>query len=370
MKRNSLWVNLLVSVLSTGVLFLLIEGLASVLMSARVAKQAIRMREEEIHARYDADLGWSNRPDVRIENLYGEKASFTTNSQGFRARENFDKAVAPGKFRIVTLGDSFTLGFGVGDGESYPSQMQALCPVLQTVNMGQGGYGVDQGYLWYKRDGVKLDANMLLFAVIAQDFYRMAGDNFIGYGKPVLRVRNNALAVENVPPPTWSLRTPVRRAREFLESLAIVRTGRWLARRGAPPAEQFYGVASDDVFAAAGLAFQDLAELSRTRGQRFVVAYLPISALLAKEPTREAAWLEDYSRRSGVPFINLVPDFNRLAPAELSRMFRPDGHYTEEGNRFVAEALLRRMAAHIPGFPGCGPGGIARVGGPDSGKPR
>ena len=38
----------------------------------------------------------------------------------------------------------------------------------------------------------------------------------------------------------------------------------------------------------------------------------------------QMVWLEDYARRSGVPFINLVPDFNRLTPAEIARMFRPD----------------------------------------------
>ncbi len=76
--------------------------------------------------------------------------------------------------------------------------MQASCSVLQTVNMGQSGYGVDQDYLWYKRDGAQLDANVLLFAVVAQDFFRMTNDNFIGYRKPVLRTRDRALVIENV----------------------------------------------------------------------------------------------------------------------------------------------------------------------------
>jgi hypothetical protein len=40
-KHGSLWLNLLFSGLATGVLFLLIEGLASALMSARAAKRVI-----------------------------------------------------------------------------------------------------------------------------------------------------------------------------------------------------------------------------------------------------------------------------------------------------------------------------------------
>ena len=42
-----------------------------------------------------------------------------------------------------------------------------------------------------------------------------------------------------------------------------------------------------------------------------------------------------------------------LTPAELARMFRIDSHYSDEGNRFVARALLRHLAAKVPGFPGC-----------------
>lgn len=352
---GTLRANLVLAVVSATVVLLLVEGFASLLMSTLAAKRALRMREES-HSRYDAQLGWSHRPDLRVERMYGDNAPFTTNSQGFRAREEYGKAVPPGRYRVVALGDSFTMGYGVGDDASYPAQMQALCPAIQAVNMGQGGYGVDQDYLWYKRDGVQLDANVLLFAVIAQDFFRMASDNFIGYGKPVLRAKDGALVTQNVPvPPGWQTRTLLARAGAFVDSLAIVRTGRWLAGGAEAPREDaFYGAVGEDVLAAAGLAFDDLARLSQSRGQRFVIAYLPVRDLLAREPSREAAWLEGYARRSGVPFINLVADFERLPPAQVSRLFRPDTHYSEEGNRFVAQALLRRLSTAIPGFPSCG----------------
>jgi len=353
-KRKPPWRNLLLALLSTGLFCLLLEGLGSVLMSARSAKDTPYMREES-HAQYDRDLGWSHRPHVRLEGLYGPGTRFTTNAQGFRAGEDYDRRVPSGRYRIICLGDSFTMGFGVGDEATYPAQMEALCPGVQAVNMGQGGYGLDQDYLWYKRDGVHLQAQVLLFAVVAHDFYRMADDNFIGYAKPALRVRDNALAVDNVPVPrTWGLRTPLRRARSFLEGLGAVRAARWLVGKGSPPALQFYGTVDEGVFAAAGLALDDLAALSRARGQHFVLVYLPTADLLGQEPTREAGWLEEYCRRSGVSFIDLAPEFGRLPPSEIARLFRPDYHYTVEGTRFVAAVLLRRLGEWIPGFPGCG----------------
>lgn len=358
MKRNSFWLHLLLLSVFFAVPVLLIEGTASIFVAVRAARHMLYMQEES-HSQYDTDLGWSHRPNLRIDDLYGGKTRFTINSQGLRAGEDFDRTIPPGKYRIVTLGDSFTMGYGVGDDATYPSQMQALCPALQTVNMGQGGYGVDQGYLWYKRDGVKLEANAVLFAIVAVDFYRMASDNFIGYPKPVLRVRNNALAVENVPVPSaWNIRTPVRRTLAFFESLAFVKIGRWLiGRAGTPAKEEWYGPVSDDVFAAARLAFDDLAALLKSRGQHLIVAYLPMDVLLAREPTPEAVWLEEYARRSGVPFINLVADFNRFTPLQRAQLFRPDHHYTVQGNHMVADALLRELAELIADFPDCEGGG-------------
>src|SRR5579864_3719422 len=145
--------KLLLSILTTAACFLLVEGAASVLMSIRSGRHALRMLEES-HAQYDPVLGWSHRPNLRLADLYGKGASFTTNARGFRALEEYGATIPAGKTRIICLGDSFTMGFGVADDQTYPAQMQALCPAVQTVDMGQGGYGVDQDYLWYKRDGV------------------------------------------------------------------------------------------------------------------------------------------------------------------------------------------------------------------------
>jgi hypothetical protein len=356
--RGSLLANVALAVASTTVVFLLLEGALSLLMAAREATHTPYMREES-HSRYDADLGWSHRPGLRIEGMYGEGTAFTTNSQGFRAREEFAKAVPKDRYRVIALGDSFTMGYGVDDDASYAARMHAFCPTLQTVNMGQGGYGVDQDYLWYKRDGAKLDAQLLLFAFVAEDFFRMAGDTFTGYPKPVLRALGGKLAVGNVPVPrAWESRTTLRRLRNFVESLALVRTGRWIMEKvegkaEKPKADEFYGNVGDEVFAAAGLAFDDLAAVSKARGQHLVLVYLPVIYLLPREPSREAAWLERYSRESGVPFINLTAEFEKLTPAEIARMYRPDYHYTDEGNRFVARALLRHLGARVPGFPAC-----------------
>ena len=37
--------------------------------------------------------------------------------------------------------------------------------------MGQGGYGIDQAYLWYKRDGTKLDHDVQILRLSLMIFY-------------------------------------------------------------------------------------------------------------------------------------------------------------------------------------------------------
>jgi len=161
-----------------------------------------------MHTRYDQELGWVNKPDMDIPDMYGSGISLKTNSQGFRADHDFDLSVPPGKLRIICSGDSFTLGYGVRNDETWCQLLTALDSRLETVNMGQGGYGVDQAYLWYKRDGLKLQHQIHLLAFITQDFQRMEGSEFLGYGKPVLDIENNSLVVKNVPVPNRAYRLP------------------------------------------------------------------------------------------------------------------------------------------------------------------
>lgn len=356
-RRDPIGLVLVVVLLGTVLLLLLIEGSASVLMSLREARHTLNL-SEEAHAQYDAELGWANRPGVHLPDLYGGGTPFTTNAQGLRATEDHAAAAPPGRYRAVLLGDSFTMGFGVGDDATYPAQMQGLCPTLQAINMGQGGYGLDQAYLWYRRDGAALNADLLVFAVIAHDFFRMVDDHFIGYAKPVLRDRGGTLSIENVPvPEVWQSRRLGRQAQAFVGSLATARLVQWgLGKLSGPPEDRFYGHVPDEVLAAAGLAFDDLAQRAQASGQRFVLVYLPTAEDLTHEgPTREAAWMADYARRTGVVFFNLMDEFSPLTAAQAGRLFRPiDGHYTPAGNRLVAEALLRRLAAQVPGFPDCG----------------
>jgi hypothetical protein len=209
-----------VAVLFCAVLLVALEGAASIARAWKDAGAAPVVLAL-LHSRHDPDLGWSHRPSVHVADLYGPGRSLTTNARGLRASEEYARAVPAGRYRVLCVGDSFTLGYGVDDAGTYEAELERQEPRLQAVNMGQGGYGVDQAYLWYARDGGKLDHDLVVFAFIATDFDRMLTARFGGrLEKPLLRVADGKLVADNVPVPK-SASAGSGRGPRFKQNLAL-----------------------------------------------------------------------------------------------------------------------------------------------------
>ncbi len=93
--------------------------------------------------------------------------TITINSSGYRGRElHTDKR---GRFRIMVVGDSFTLGWGVEDDETYPAQMERILANeyhkegIEVINAGfAAGYSPDTYYLFLKERGLQLHPDLVL----------------------------------------------------------------------------------------------------------------------------------------------------------------------------------------------------------------
>jgi len=122
--------------------FLLLEGLSSTILCVHDSIFTYRGQlGESYYTRYDPELGWASTPGVRLPNFFGPGIGITINSQGLRGQ---DTAIEASGFRIVCSGDSFTFGYGVDDEHAWCSLLAKFDKRLQSVNMGQGGYGIDQ----------------------------------------------------------------------------------------------------------------------------------------------------------------------------------------------------------------------------------
>jgi hypothetical protein len=103
------------------------------------------------------------KPNLHI---YFQGKKFTTNEYGFRER-SFTITPQDSVFRIVSLGDSFTMGWGVGDGDSYSRQLQYLLNRnnengYEVLNLGVSNYGSLNVIQAYNRFTHQLQPNLIL----------------------------------------------------------------------------------------------------------------------------------------------------------------------------------------------------------------
>lgn len=363
MAQRLLGAILLIVVVVAGLA--LVEGLASLAICAGLFFGGSGHVELERFTRYDPDLGWTSVPNVALPGMYGPGADLHTTAEGFRGRVGPSATLAPGKVRLVCSGDSFTFGHGVDDDATWCALLARLDPRLETVNMGQGGYGVDQAFLWYRRDGVRLAPAVHVFAFIDGDFERMRGPRFLeDYGKPTLAVRDGTLVVEHVPAwrrPFWM---PTVRVREIVKRTKLYELATRLRAKAGGAATPAVG--ADErarVVDAALAAFAELRTMAERNGGTLVLAYLPTAfdcRLPSSAPSGLTWWplVEPRARAAGFRIVDLSAACRRLPAAEQDALFIPEGvvpfyaavgHYTVAGNRFVAEAFQHELAPLVDG---------------------
>lgn len=326
------------NLIAIAILLLIAEGFASFFLTvAQIAPNDPDAARP--HSQYDAEIGWINKPDVYLRNFYGPGRDFQTNSQSFRNARDFPKKVPTEKVRIVCSGDSFTMGEGVGNDQAWCQQLAAANPRIESVNLGHNGYGVDQSYLWYKRNSDRLDHDVHLFAFITGDFLRMKKAVFRGYGKPTLALRNGKLVVENTPVPMPDRGVVgFERVRHALGQLSLVQ----LRAELFPPVRDT-GKISRETRDIAVATFEDVARINREKQSTFVLVYLPTmwdySGSRASEAWR--TFVQAEATRRGWLFVDVTPELRRVPRQEMESLFR--GHYSEKGNEFVAGVLSREL---------------------------
>ena len=114
---------------------------------------SIRRRREEMWKRKgvesDVTLPWSWSPIPNGLCVFDAKGFFRFNSLGFRG-PTVPKVKAPGTLRIVCMGDSCTMGWQVGDDQTFCAKLPALLASkipqrVETINAGVLGYASSQG---------------------------------------------------------------------------------------------------------------------------------------------------------------------------------------------------------------------------------
>lgn len=101
------------------------------------------------------------------------------NAAGLRDREH-QEARAPGTYRILILGDSFTMGLGVNLEEAYPSLLEKTLnetrrgPVgFEVINAGVDGYGTEQEFLYLQELALRYRPDLVVVGFYFNDIYEV-----------------------------------------------------------------------------------------------------------------------------------------------------------------------------------------------------
>jgi hypothetical protein len=138
---------------------------------------------------FDAALGWSKTPgEVFGRSTREFDVTFDINELGLRD----DPMSNPGKpantFRVLALGDSFTLGFTVAREDLFVDQLerwwQAENRRVDVINAGTEGYSTDQAVAWLMEHGPKFEPDLVMLFPYDNDLYWNGQAEYMGKQKP------------------------------------------------------------------------------------------------------------------------------------------------------------------------------------------
>jgi hypothetical protein len=304
-------------------------GLVALLAVGEVLlRTGARFLGRERGIRFDAQLGWRMLPGItRAGPMWGGSRATTLNSDGWRDTEFGPRA--SGVRRIVVVGDSFTFGVGVDDGERYTELLERALDDLEVLNLGMNAVGPDQELLVLEQHGLALAPDLVLCQVLEDNDFTDVACTINGYWpKPWFRLRADQL--ELVPPSrTWDVR--LRESSYLGETLY----------RLLQPTRTYKSLAPEwDGVDTSGLIARLLVRMrasSEEAGARFAVL-LVATGKRAREMNELRAALE----REGIARVEVRAWFD--SAEERARYLLPDGHWTAEGHRLAAEVLRTELA--------------------------
>jgi lysophospholipase L1-like esterase len=117
----------------------------------------------------DAGIGHEHVPGARFRAM---GVDVRINALGLRGGE-VTTTPAPGRLRILMLGDSLTFGWGVAEPDTVPRRLELLLRdagiEAEVLNAGVGNTNTSMQVAWYARHGRALDADLVILNYFVND---------------------------------------------------------------------------------------------------------------------------------------------------------------------------------------------------------
>jgi hypothetical protein len=315
-----------------------LQGLALTIVTlalcAIVGELAVRVVYSRI-ADYNLEM-WRYTSSVKVGNpnprlpffhaanrkgfYYG--AEIQTNSFGFRDRD-YPVQRVPGTKRIIMLGDSFALGWGVPFDSTFSKRLEGLFrdggEPTEVINLGVGNYNTVMELELFREKGLQFSPDVVVLMYYVND----AEPTPAVVGPIKAALFSHSYLVAFIADRLIKLEPLIDPSRDWKAYYGS------LYQPGKPGLQ------------ASRQALIDLATLCRERNIKLLVANIPELRELKRYPFPQATeFVRSVSAEQGVPFIDLAPSMVNEEPASLW-VSAGDPHASVKANGIIARELYR-----------------------------
>jgi hypothetical protein len=314
---------------------------------------------DEVHGgmvQYDPRVGWVVAPNI-------ETPGFTTGEFGVRMSSTTIVPLQQGA--ILMVGDSFGAGSGVADAKAWPAELERAIGT-QVINAAVGGYGLDQLVLRAETLLPRLKPRMLIVQTRLEygnsvDRMSVAG----GAPKPYFTIENSELALHNEPVPKIASRSSdigwLRSVfgRSYLVQYLMTRLNllQWWVSSSSMRIK--WELSTDEAKEVGCLLMQRLARLRDNYMARLALVVQYSGPEVIERPLhweKDRSYILSCAEREGLEIVDTLdalrsvyqerdlPSFQRLWQMQDNN--RIYGHMSAEGNRLIADLVLKNLFKH------------------------
>jgi len=324
-----------------------------------------------------------NEPNARYTHASADvDVEFRINGQGLRADRDYPYAKPPGVRRIVSLGDSYTVGYEVENEETFSQvlerELAARGFTVEVLNAGVSGYSTAEQLLYLERELLRYEPDVVLVT-----FY---GNDLVDNSRTGLfRLEDGALvevAHDYVPGggtadflntnPVFNFLSEHSDAFVLAKEVATRLAKRRMVEENvsnldqaadAPPAGQGPNPVVVAQRRLAAALFERMYQLTRARGIPLVIQSIPTAVYRTSDSgvtemrLVELFPLDEFDvQRPGIHFLAAKPLLDPEVGRTLLYYTRSHGHWTPAAHRIAGEALARLVVEqNLLGAPGAAP---------------
>ncbi len=300
----------------------------------------------------DNKLGYRLVPQFEMDHRTNEFDSHVRiNSEGLRDHE-YQATKDAMTFRILVVGDSFTLGRGVNSEETFPKVLEALLnssaagagsKKYEVVNAGVDGYGTDQEYLYLQELLPRYKPDMVIVGLNSNDVDDVM--NGIPFALMITKSKNYFYFLSYLRSlQILSYHTFKKDFRK--ELLAIYQDQHSPQFARALETTKHYLSRIRDLDQTAGaktlmVIIPSCFEISKAEWEKKGLGHAFNDDFFNRNMTKFSDIFTEFGKTEKIPTLPLLPAFRNSKMTQL--YFREDPHWTKDGHRLAAETIYRYM---------------------------